>query len=55
MRKNREKRLNFKAEGQEFAKKLGSLEQFIRTVKGKNNLHCRFLVPRNTQKNLTEI
>ena len=42
MRKNgssdREKILKFKAEGQEFANFLRSLEQFIQTVKGQNNL-----------------
>ena len=42
MRKNcssdREKLLKFKAEGQEFAKFLRSLKQFVRTVKGQNNL-----------------
>ena len=32
-----EKILKFEAEGQEFAKILGSLEQFIQTVKGQNN------------------
>ena len=32
-----EKLLKFKAEGQEFSKKLRSLEQFIQTVKGQNN------------------
>ena len=41
MRKNRssdrEKLLEFEAEGQEFAKVLRSLEQFIQTVKGQNN------------------
>ena len=43
MKKNfssdREKLLKFKAEaeGQEFAKFLRSLEQFIQTVKGQNN------------------
>ena len=41
MRKNcssdREKRLKFEAKGQEFAKILRSLEQFIITVKGQNN------------------
>ena len=41
MRKNgssdREKLLKFEAEGQEFAKLLRSLEQFIQTVKGQNN------------------
>ena len=40
MRKNcssdREKILKFEAEGQEFAKILRSLEQFIHTVKGQN-------------------
>ena len=34
---DREKLLKFKAEGQEFAKILRSLEQFIQTVKGQNN------------------
>ena len=29
--------LKFEAEGREFAKFLGSLEQFIQTVKGQNN------------------
>ena len=42
MRKNcsseREKVLKFEAEGREFAKFLKSLEQFIRTVKGQNNV-----------------
>ena len=33
----REKLLNFKAGGQEFAKILRSLERFIQTVKGQNN------------------
>ena len=41
LRKNcasdREKLLKFEAEGQEFAKILRSLEQFIQTVKGQNN------------------
>ena len=32
-----EKLLKFHAEGQEFAKFLRSLEQFIQTVKGQNN------------------
>jgi hypothetical protein len=32
-----EKLLKFKAEGQEFAKILRSLEQFVRSVKGQNN------------------
>ena len=32
-----EKLLKFEAEGQEVAKILRSLEQFIQTVKGKNN------------------
>ena len=35
---NREKALKFEAEGREFAKFLRSLEQFIQTVKGQNNL-----------------
>ena len=30
--------LKFEAEGREFAKVLRSLEQFIRTVKGQNNV-----------------
>ena len=34
---DREKLLKFKVEGQEFANFLRSLEQFIKTVKGKNN------------------
>jgi len=34
---DREKILRFKAEGQEFAKFLRSLEHFIQTVKGQNN------------------
>ena len=42
MRKNccseREKLLKFEAEGQEFAKILRSLEQFIKAVKGQNNV-----------------
>ena len=41
MRKNcsndREKLLKFEAKGQEFAKFLRSLEQFIQAVKGPNN------------------
>ena len=41
MRRNcfsdREKLLKFKAEGQEFAKVLTSVEQFIQTVKGQND------------------
>ena len=45
MRKNcssdPEKILKFKAEGREFAKVLRSLEQFVQTVKGQNNL-CFF-------------
>ena len=31
------KLLKFEAEGQEFAKNLRSIEQFIQTVKGQNN------------------
>ena len=34
---DREKLLNFEAEGREFAKCLISLEQFIQTVKGQDN------------------
>ena len=34
---DREKVLKLEAEGQEFAKFLRSLEQFIQTVKGQNN------------------
>ena len=34
---DREELLKFEAEGQEFAKILRSLEQFIQTVKGQNN------------------
>ena len=33
----KKKLLKFEAEGQEFAKFLGSLKQFIQTVKGQNN------------------
>ena len=36
---DREKLLKFEAEGQEFANFLKSLEQFVRTVKGHNNLY----------------
>ena len=35
---DQEKRLKFEAECQKFAKFLRSLEQFIQTVKGQNNL-----------------
>ena len=35
---DREKLLKFEAESEEFAKILRSLEQFIRTVKGQNNI-----------------
>ena len=38
-----EKLLKFEAEGQEFAKFLRSLEQFIQTVKGNNNFGNRML------------
>ena len=42
MRKNcfsdQEKLLKFEAEGREFAKFVRSLEQFIQTVKGQNNV-----------------
>ena len=34
---DRDKLLKFEGEGQEFAKFLRSLEQFIQTVKGQNN------------------
>ena len=34
---DREKLLKFEAEGQEYAKFVRSLEQFIQTVKGQNN------------------
>ena len=34
---DREKLLKFEAEGQEFAKFMRSLEQFIQTLKGQNN------------------
>jgi hypothetical protein len=40
---DREKLLKFEAEGQEFAKFLKSLEQFIQTVKGQNNFGNRML------------
>ena len=35
---DREKLLKFEAEGQEFSKILRSLEQFIQTMRGQNNL-----------------
>ena len=35
---DRENLLKFQAEGREFAKNFKSLEQFIQTVKGQNNL-----------------
>ena len=35
---DREKLLKIEAEGREFAKLLRSLEQFIQTVKGQNNV-----------------
>ena len=38
-----EKNLKFETEGQEFAKFLRSLEQFIQTVKGQNNFGNRML------------
>ena len=34
---DREKLLKFEAEGQEFAKNLRSMEQFIQAMKGQNN------------------
>ena len=37
------KLLKFEAEGREFAKFLGSLEQFIQIVKGQNNFRNAFL------------
>ena len=42
---DREKLLKFEAEGREFAKILRSLEQFIQTVKGQENVcqHNYFL------------
>ena len=47
MRKNcssdREKLLKFEAEGREFAKILGSVEQFVRTVKGRTIFGNRIL------------
>ena len=47
MRKNcssdREKLLKLEAKGQEFAKFLRSLEQFIQAVKGQNNFGNRML------------
>ena len=47
MRKNcsshREKLLKLEAEGQEFAKILRSIEQFIQTMKGQNNFCNRML------------
>ena len=35
---DQEKLLKFEAEGREFSKMLRSLEQFVRTVRGQNNL-----------------
>ena len=35
---DQEKLLKFEGEGQEFSKNLKSLEKFIQTVKGQNNL-----------------
>ena len=35
---DREKLLKFESKGREFAKVLRSLEQFIQTVKGQNNI-----------------
>ena len=47
MRKNcssdRENVLKFEAEGREFAKILGSLEQFVRTMKGQTIFGNRML------------
>ena len=40
---DREKLLKFKAEGQEFAKLLRSLDQFIQTVKGQYNFWNRMI------------
>ena len=40
---NREKKMKFEAEDQEFAKFLRALEQFIQTVKGQNNLGNKML------------
>ena len=40
----REKLLKFEAEGKDFAKFLRSLEQFIQTVKGQNNLGNRMFL-----------
>ena len=40
---DREKLMKYEAEGQEFAKVLKSLEQFIWTVKGQNNFWNRML------------
>ena len=40
---DREKLLIFETEGQEFAKFLRSLEQFVQTVKGMNNFGSRML------------
>ena len=40
---NQERLLKFKAEGQEFAKSLRSLDQFVQTVKGQYNFWKRML------------
>ena len=60
MRKNccsdREKLLKLKAEGQEFAKFLRSLEQFIQTVKFQNNFGKNIfqLVPEGFSYNINQ-
>ena len=53
---DQEKILKFKAEGRDFAKILRSLEQFIQTVKGKNNFFTNlFLEVSQILKNRTII
>ena len=42
-----EKLLKFEAEGQEFAKILRAVEQFIQTVKGQNNVIQYFVIVLN--------
>ena len=46
--------MKFEAEGQEFAKFLRSLEQFIQTVKGQNNFGNKIPYLGQQQKNLFE-
>ena len=51
---DQEKLLKLEAEGQEFAKFLRSLEQFIQTVKGQNNFGNRMFFNRFLRSNKLE-